>query len=513
MSRVIDRRDFMRMLGVGGMAIGGSYLLSSCGDGAGEGLEQDNAHVLNLTLTEAAGAIGRGELKAERYASVLLAQANTLNPVLNAVIAHNPDAILQAAQAADRSRAKGELKGRLHGVPLLFKDSINTASYPTTAGTPGLSGNQPATDALVVRALTAEGAIIFGKANLAELSSDGTSNNLYTGAVHNPWGRSLIPGGSSGGNGAATAARIVAGGIGEDTRGSVRVPASMCGIAGLRPTLGTYPGQQPNSGADAQYLNVVPISHSRDTGGPMARTVADVALLHSVITGQPIPKPAELKGLRLGVPAGYYEKLDDGVSVVTSAALDTLQKHQVVLVDVDLREIKSLIGQTLLLPAYETFGDMTAYLAANSPSVTLADLVSQIARPSTKAYWEFILAQAVPFAYYQNALAIRDQMVQIYTQTLQANSLDAIIFPTTIIPAEPISQADSFDGDTVENTDPAGAMATPGLSLPSGLTASGLPVGLELDGLPNSDAKLIAIGLAIEGVLKPLPPPPEVLLV
>ena len=180
--------------------------------------------------------------------------------------------------------------GALHGLPILIKANIATANVPTSAGTPALRDYRPASDAPVVARLFSAGAILLGKTNMHELAYGITSNNGAFGAVHNPYNPALIPGGSSGGNGAAIAARMCPAGLGTDTGGSVRIPAALCGIVGLRPTVGRYSG-----------AGIVPLSRTMDTAGPMARSVEDLVLLDSVITGQNAPvQPAALRGLRLG---------------------------------------------------------------------------------------------------------------------------------------------------------------------------------------------------------------------
>ena len=222
---------------------------------------------VDLTVSEAAAAIARGELSALAYAEALLACAAERR-ALNAFIHHDADGVRAAARAADAARRDGASLGPLHGVPLALKDNLDTAGMPTTGGTPGLRRHRPMQNAPVVQKLLDAGAIAFGKANLHELAYGITNNNGGFGAARNPYDAARIPGGSSGGVGAAVGARIVPAGIGTDTGGSVRIPAALCGIVGFRPTTGRW-----------STAGVVPISHTRDTPGPMARSVADCVLL------------------------------------------------------------------------------------------------------------------------------------------------------------------------------------------------------------------------------------------
>src|SRR5438034_1105351 len=282
--------------------------------------------VLELTATEALAALAAGDLLAATYAAILLSRALSLKD-LNVLIAQDPDQVLEAARAADKLRARGRRLGPLHGLPLLIKDNINTATLPTTAGTPSLIGNRPGANARVVDALLGAGGIVFGKANMHELAFGITSNNAGFGPVRNPYDRSKIPGGSSGGNAAGVAARFAAAGIGSDTGGSTRIPAALCGIVGLRPTIGRYPG----TGTLAGVREVVPIAHTRDTPGPIARAVADAALLDAVITGAPLVLPrVDLAGLRLGVARrSFFEDLDPGLKKVVDEALRRLEDRGV----------------------------------------------------------------------------------------------------------------------------------------------------------------------------------------
>src|SRR5208283_2808607 len=193
--------------------------------------------LLNLSAGDAVSRMSRGDFTVERYASVLLARCEAFRS-LNAFITLEPARVLEDARACDRLRRSGAKPGRLFGLPVPVKDSVYTKDYPTTGGTPALRHFRPAEDASVVKTLRAGGAILLGKTNLHELSFGLTSNNLAFGAVHNPYDPTCIPGGSSGGTSVAVAAHMAPLGVGEDTRGSIRVPAAMCGICGFRPTTG-----------------------------------------------------------------------------------------------------------------------------------------------------------------------------------------------------------------------------------------------------------------------------------
>jgi mandelamide amidase len=273
------------------------------------------AQQLQLTSVQAVEAMRLARLSATSYVGTLLARAKAQQD-LNTTIALNEHGALAAAAAVDAARSRGAALPRLAGLPIVVKDNINSHDLPTTGGTAALRGVRPATNAPSLQKLLDAGAIVLGKSNLHELAFGITSTNFSAGAVKNPYDKTRIPGGSSGGTAAAIAARIVPAGLGTDTGGSTRIPAALCGIVGLRPSVGNGGAQRRSTDTHA----VVPISHTRDTGGPRARTVADVALLDSVITGTPLASAAALQGLRIGVPRSFWSGLDRSLGAVVDAA-------------------------------------------------------------------------------------------------------------------------------------------------------------------------------------------------
>ncbi len=467
-----------------------------------------------LTASKAVDTIARGEVAAEAYASALLTRAEALKD-LNACIALNRDGLLEGARAIDLSRNKGERLGRLAGLPLLVKDNIDAKGLPTTAGTKGLAGNRPKEDAPALSPLLQSGALLMAKTNMHELAFGITSTNAAYGAVKNPYNKVMIPGGSSGGTAAGIAARFSPAGLGSDTGGSVRIPPALCGIAGLRPSVGNGNKRYPDRG-------VVPISHTRDTVGPMARTVVDLALLDSVITGEAAPQPAVLKGVRLGVPRGYFwEGLDAELAQVMDIAVAHLRTAGVVLVEANLDGIGDINNKiSFPIALYEVGPDLTAYLAAEGGGISFDAVVADIA--SKDVAGAFAAAKTITKEAYEAAIKTgRPQLQMLYADYFKTNGVDAVVFPTTPLPARPINTGGDTGKDTVElngnqvptfptyirNTDPGSNAGIPGLSLPAGLTKSGLPVGLELDGPLGSDQRLLALGTAIETELGPLPAP------
>jgi Asp-tRNA(Asn)/Glu-tRNA(Gln) amidotransferase A subunit family amidase len=435
---------------------------------------------------------------------------------LNAFITLNKEGALAAAGQVD----SGEKTGALAGLPIVVKDNINTADMPTSGGTPALQNARPTKNAPSLQKLLDAGAIIIGKTNMHELAFGITSTNLssFAGPVKNPYDKSRIPGGSSGGTAAAIAAGIASCGLGSDTGGSTRVPAALSGIVGLRPSVG-------NGGAQRRYEDanmVVPISHTRDTVGPMGRTVADVALLDSVITGTAMATATPLRGKRFGIPASFWSGLDRDLETVTTAARAKLADAGAVLVDVDMAGIFEQNGKlSFPIALHEPIADIPAYLKASGiEGITLADITAKIASPDVKGAFGAITADAFGAAYPDAIAVLRPALQNMYEAYFRDNNLDAMLFPTTVAPAVVIdaekgSGEMSINGgkpvptfDTmIRNTDPGSNAGIPGLSLFAGMTPGGLPVGLEIDGPVGSDTKLLGLGLSIEGILGSAPPP------
>ncbi|HEY5211231.1 MAG TPA: indoleacetamide hydrolase [Stellaceae bacterium] len=463
----------------------------------------------NLGIVDAAAAIRAGEITAENLADSLLARA-AAHADLNAFIALDPERVRAAAREADRHGKSGDALGPLGGVPLALKDNIDTADLPTTAGTPGLRDNRPFRDAPIVGALRDAGAIMFGKCNMHELAFGITNNNAAFGPARNPYDPTRIPGGSSGGTAVAVAARLVPGGIGTDTGGSVRVPAALCGIVGFRPSAGRW-----------SQAGIVPISHTRDTAGPIARSVADCALIDAIVTGEPtIHDIAPLKGLRLGVPRRHFwEGLDDELGQICAATLDCLRGAGVTLVEIDLSEAARLDAAAgFPIALHETVIDLGAYLADHGSALDFATLAARSASPDVNGLLCGLAdAGAVPEAVYRTAIDVhRPALQEVYRHAFREHGIAAVIFPTTPAPAAAIGEDENFmiNGVAVptftsfiRNCGPGSVAGIPGLSLPAGMNHAGLPIGIEIDGPAGSDRRLLAVGDALAMLLPPLPAP------
>ncbi|MEQ5842455.1 indoleacetamide hydrolase [Paraburkholderia acidicola] len=474
---------------------------------------------LALSATEAVAAIHAGRLKATDYVATLLARAAALAR-LNALTVLAMEEALAAAQRIDALPPDVRAQLPLAGLPIVVKDNINTRDLPTSAGTPSLEGFIPDSNAPSVQRLLDAGAIVLGKANMHELALGITSTNLapHAGPVRNPYDPSLIPGGSSGGTAAAIAARIVPAGLGTDTGGSTRIPAALTGTVGFRPSVGDGKTQRRYHDPNA----VVPIAHTRDTVGPMARTVADIALLDGVITGDHTLPVVDLGHLRIGLPAPLWEGLAKSVESVARDALERLETAGVTFVPVempDLLPLNARVGSAIAL--HEPREDVPAWLVANrAPVQTVEAVAARIASPDVRAAYDAILADRFGGDYYEALTVWRPQLQRHYADTFVGHQLDALLFPTTRLAAVPLDEINgsskvSIDGAEpidemsayLRNTDPASAAGIPGLSLAAGMTKERLPVGIEIDGLIGSDRRLLAIGIALEQVLGQLPAP------
>ena len=467
--------------------------------------------LIELTATDATRALRQGDIKAEDYASALLARCEAAKS-LNAFITLDPRRVLEAARAADRARASGAPLLPLHGLPIPIKDSVNTKDLPTTGGTPGLRNFLPKEDAPLVRKLVDAGAIVMGKTNLHELSFGWSSNNLAFGAVRNPYDPTRIPGGSSGGTAAAVAARMAPLGVAEDTEGSIRVPAAMCGIYGFRPTTGRYP-----------TTGVVPISPLFDQIGPHARAVEDLVLFDRIASGDegPLP-PLPLEGVRIGIGRKYYfEKLDPEVSRVTEEALRKLQDAGAVLVEAEVENLARFDEKiTDVVQNHDVVPMLTKYLEEFGAGLSFDQLFDTVSA-DVKRELELYALPGARLAVSEEAYrAARDTERPALQEELRRyfreNGVTAIVFPTTLVPALPIGQDTevSIGGEKVSfatamsrNIAPGSTAGIPGLVLPAGLTQDGLPVAIELDAPEGTDRDLLALGVAVENVLGHLPAP------
>ncbi|MEE9246237.1 MAG: amidase family protein [Gemmatimonadota bacterium] len=506
----LSRREFLAWSAV--VATGATACRELDAPGATAPTSADE--LIELSATDAVRAMREGDLKAEDYATALLERCEA-GEHLNAFITLDADRVLESARAADRKRVSGNTLGLLHGLPIPIKDSVNTKDLPTTGGTPALRDFRPKEDAPVVRTLLEAGAIVLGKTNLHELSWGWSSNNLAFGAVRNPYDPTRIPGGSSGGTAAAVAARMAPLGVAEDTQGSIRVPAALCGICGFRPTTGRYP-----------TAGVIPITPLFDQVGPHARTVADLALFDSVFTSnEALLAPASLKGVRFGIDRAYdFATLDPEVERLTEEALRKLEDAGAVLVEAEVPKLAQLIDViTGPVQIHDVVPMLTQYLKEFEVGMSF-DQVLSAASEDIQTSFELYAVPGAELGVSDEAYrAARDIHLPALKETLRTyfeeNAIDARLFPATLVPPVPIDQSTDgaeleIRGETVlfetamsRNSSPGSTAGLPGLVLPAGLTEQGVPVGIELDAPAEDDRTLLALGLVVEQVLGPLPAP------
>jgi mandelamide amidase len=480
----MDRRTFL-----GGMLVAPTLANAQTGNS-----------MLELTASEAIKAMRDGDIRAEDYANALLAQAERTKN-LNAFITLRPDEVRAMARAADQQRAKGGKLGSLHGLPIPVKDSVNTKGMPTTNGTRALRDFHPRDDAAVLKALYAQGAFPMGKTNLHEMSAGWSSNNHAFGAVLNPFDTTRTPGGSSGGSAAAVAARVAPIAIAEDTYGSIRVPATFCGLTGLRATHGRYPAD-----------GLMPLAQRKfDQVGAVARSVRDLALFDSVVTGDrealSVPR---LRNVRIAVPPELdAPTLDAECTPVIARAIERLQDAGATLVREPMPALANEASAVVVgILGHEIGRAVTEFLQTQGTGVSLQKLIAE-ASPNVRA----ILAadrDPGPREDYEKLLTRREQITAAINDYYRANRVDVIAFATSAVPAFPQSDSGTVkvnDKDVPlftaigERVARGSCASLSCLVLPAGLTASGLPVGIEFDAQSGKDRRLLNLGAAFEQAL------------
>jgi indoleacetamide hydrolase len=490
------------------VGIAGAVLVGGCARAA-------TPDITDLTASQALKMMNQGQLTSYQYVSAVLGRANQLQSLNAFISTQDRTILLTEAALSDLRRFLGWARP-LEGLPIVIKDNYNSSFLKTTAGTPALFSNQPSTNATALQNLINQGAIVIGKTNMHELAFGVTSNNAATGAVHNPYNLTMIPGGSSGGTAAAVAGRIVPFGLGTDTAGSIRIPASLSGTFGFHPSAGRYP-------RDGTVL----ISTTQDRVGTMARSVEDLLLLDEALSTQGSHvQTVPLQGLRLGIDrANFAANLDPETAVVFEAALTKLEQAGVTIVNVSLMAPANYASTIAALRFSVGFNEaptnLSSYFQSMKPPVTILDVATQIASPDVKGVFSNFLVPGAPMAVtpaqYQAGLQARDTLRAAYEIMMTANNIRGLIFPTTVLPARPIGEDTTvaLNGNQVpttliysQNVVPGSYAGLAGLSIPVGLTSDGLPVGLEVDNIEGTDEIVLGIGLSMERAFGPLPAPP-----
>ena len=451
-----------------------------------------------MTALEAAAALRAKQVSSLELTLACLARIELLNPKLNAFITVTAELALEQARRADRELADGLDRGPLHGIPVAHKDLLCTDGVLTTSGSKIFASYVPNFDAAVVERMREAGAVMLGKTGMHEHAYGITSTNPHYGAIRNPWDPERIPGGSSGGSAVAVATGMALLATGTDTGGSIRVPASYCGVTGLKPTFGRV-----------SKFGALPLGFTLDHVGPMARTVRDTAAALQVMAGfdprdtasvdRPVhefmPPVGELSlaGVKIGMPQNFYfENLDQQVDNAVHFMAYTAEDLGAELVSFRVPEGRQLnvIAQVTLL-------------------AEAASVHEPYIRRRRKDYGEDVCAlldmgRLIPATDYLQAQRLRHRILGVYLDLLR--KVDCLLVPATPIAAPRIGQSEVTIGDTIEDTRLAAtrlvrgfnALGLPVLSMPAGFTQAGLPIGCQLVGRPWCEAELLRIGAALE---------------
>ncbi|HEX2475282.1 MAG TPA: amidase [Lacipirellulaceae bacterium] len=531
-----DRRAFLAS-GVAGGLFGAALpavVRGEAENGASSPAASDPSFELSeLSIDELQEGMKSGRFTARSLAEKYLAQIEAVDrngPALRSVIEVNPDA-LAMAEEADRQRKSGVPRGPLHGIPILVKDNIDTADkMATTAGSLALVGAKPPEDSFVVKQLRKAGAVLLGKTNLSEWANIRSSHSTSGwsgrgGLTRNPYALDRNPCGSSSGSGAAAAANLCAVAVGTETDGSILSPSSVCGIVGIKPTIGLV-----------SRTGIIPISHSQDTAGPMTRTVRDAAILLGVLAGvdpqdavtseskehaksdyTQFLDAAGLKGAKIGVARNYFD-FHDGAEAVMKAALDAMKQAGAELIDTNKMSVAEESGSSEgMVLRYELKADMAAYLArlgAEAPVKSLKDIIEFNNRnkdTELQYFGQNILESAEekgPLTDYQYVEALARCRRLARTEGIDAamdeHKLDAIVAPTI----GPACMSDLINGDRWlgGSTSPAAVAGYPSITVPAGFVF-GLPLGISFFSRAWSEPTLLKIAYAFEQATKHRKPP------
>jgi aspartyl-tRNA(Asn)/glutamyl-tRNA(Gln) amidotransferase subunit A len=437
------------------------------------------------SATTLAALLRQRQVSPVAVVAALLARIEAWNDTLLAYLYVDGERAMAMARAAEMEITAGGYRGPLHGMPVAYKDIYDVQDLPTTAASKVMAGYVAAEDSTVAARLRQAGAICLGKLNTFEFASG--SMEVF-GTARNPWNTDMIPGGSSAGSGTALAAHLVPLATGSDTGGSIRNPASFCGLVGLKPTYGRI-----------SRAGIIPLSWSLDHAGPMARTVADVALLLQAMAGPdrrdpsamqyPVPDYSaalspDLKGVRLGVPRSYFfAAAHPEVIAAVDEAINTLQQLGAVVYEVEL--------------PHAQYGPSTSWAIAYTESFAFhrANFFAR-ARDYTPAFLHKITGAACLTA--EECITAQRMRQVIHTEFLTAlAAVDALVTPTTAFPAYPIN-GKSPQSDMRSLTRPVSLTGLPALAVPCGFTSGGLPISMQLIGRAWEESTVLRIGHAYE---------------
>lgn len=470
-------------------------------------------NMTNLTLTELRDALRSGETTSVAATRAMLDRIVTVDNEVKSYLTVTDDTAMAQAHVADEQRANGDQRPLL-GIPIAVKDIICTKGVQTTAGSKILEGFIPPYDAFVVQKLKEAGAVLLGKTNTDEFAMGSSTENSAYVTTHNPWDLDRVPGGSSGGSAAAVAAGMAYGALGTDTGGSVRQPASFCGLVGIRPTYGRV-----------SRWGVIAFASSLDQVGAFGRTVADCTAVFQAIAGYderdstsldvPVPDyeaalTGDVNGLRVGVPQEYFVAgLDDEVETAVRAAIDTLARLGAEIVEISLPHTRYALPAYYLIAPAEASANLARYDGTRfGPRVAGSDMIDAVKKtrslfgPETTRrimLGTYALSAGYYDEYYGRALKVRTLIKNDFQSVFE--NVDVIATPTSPTTAfkigektnDPLSMylADIY-------TLSVNLSASCGLSLPCGFDSQGLPIGLQLIGNTLQEATILNAAFAYE---------------
>ena len=481
-------------------------LVVSTTTASGQNARPARFEVLEASIPALQAAMKAGTVTSAQLVDAYLARIaayDAQGPELNAMIRLNPRARAEAVRL-DQERRAGNVRGPLHGIPVVLKDNYDTADLPTSGGLLAFASLQPRVDAFVVRRLRDAGVVIIGKTNLHELAHGITTVSSLGGQTRNPYDPQRNPGGSSGGTGAAVAASFAAVGWGSDTCGSIRIPCAYNNLVGLRPTQGLV-----------SRTGIMPLSHTQDIGGPLARTVTDLAIALDATVAADTADPAAralgattplrfvdalsanaLSGARLGTLTHYFADTDEEIADTVRSAIRRMKALGAEIIDVRIPGFDSLVAGTAVIP-FEMKFDIDDYLAAhpNAPVKSFSEILQggffhEALEPRYRLRDTMKVRDSEP---YLRALAKQRALRARLVFLFDSLKLDALVYPT--MRQRPSIIGDAQQGSTCALSAQSGL---PALSMPGGFTADGLPIGIELMGRPLGDERLVAIAYAFE---------------
>jgi len=469
------------------------------------------------TVADTAQRIASGEITAGRLVDTMLSRIANVDRELGAYLATDGDGARRDATEIDRRRKDNVALGPLAGVPIVLKDNLVTKGLATTAGSKILQGWIPPYDATVVEKLRAAGALILGKANLDEFGMGSSTERSAYKKTRNPWDTSRVPGGSSGGSAAAVAAGLAAASLGTDTGGSIRQPAAFCGVVGLKPTYGRV-----------SRWGVIAFASSLDQVGPLTRTVKDAALVLQVIAGHdprdstsldaPVPSFAaaatgDVKGMKIGLPKEYFEgSIDADVRAALDRTIKALQDKGATTVEISLPHTRLALPAYYVVAPAEASSNLARYdgirFGKRADGTDLLDVYRKSRGagfgPEVKRrimLGTHALRSGYYDAYYKKAQQIRALIKRDFDEAF--TKVDVMLTPTTPTAAfrfnAKATPYDMYLGDIF--TLACNLAGLPGMSVPCGLTADGLPIGAQLLGRPLDEVSLIRAGSAIEAAV------------